>query len=200
MIASSSDIRAAIRVYYGGSGSTPKQPVAQAVKVEHLEARASAPPEEPKVPPPPAKPKVAEAKPPSPPPSPPAQKPAPAKPTPSKPTYDDAPEIEAKHIPIPPRKKGRAIALTFLDGTKINLPAPRVHKKARIEAPTGDEAEELTARDLVSALRAVSHGAEASEILGENPRWEAMFAALLSLLLRKHLIADWEFVEEFRKV
>ncbi len=46
----------------------------------------------------------------------------------------------------------------------------------------------------------MSHGAEASEILGENPRWEAMFAALLSLLLRKHLIADWEFVEEFRKI
>ncbi|GAC1353566.1 MAG: hypothetical protein NVSMB47_06210 [Polyangiales bacterium] len=53
---------------------------------------------------------------------------------------------------------------------------------------------------MIAALRAVSHGADASEILGENPKWEKIFAALLSLLLRKHLIADWEFVEEYRKI
>jgi hypothetical protein len=52
----------------------------------------------------------------------------------------------------------------------------------------------------VSALRAVTHGADASEILGESPKWEMLFAALLSLLLRKGLIADWEFIEEIRKV
>ena len=28
---------------------------------------------------------------------------------------------------------------------------------------------------------------------------EAVFAALLSLLLKKHLIADWEFVDELKK-
>jgi hypothetical protein len=59
--------------------------------------------------------------------------------------------------------------------------------------------DQLTARDLVSALRAVAHGADASEILGAEPRWEAMFSALLSVLLKKGLIADWEFIEEFRK-
>ena len=58
----------------------------------------------------------------------------------------------------------------------------------------------MTARDLVSALRAVAHGVDASEILGTEPRWEALFSALLSILLRKGLIADWEFVEEFRKI
>ncbi|AKT39790.1 hypothetical protein [Chondromyces crocatus] len=58
----------------------------------------------------------------------------------------------------------------------------------------------LTARDLVAALRAVSHGADAADVLGDNVRWEAMFAALLSLLLRKHVIADWEFVEELKKI
>ena len=31
-----------------------------------------------------------------------------------------------------------------------------------------------------------------------NP--QKLFAALLSVLLRKHLIADWEFVEEFKKI
>jgi len=63
-------------------------------------------------------------------------------------------------------------------------------------APPSDR---LTARDLLAALRAAAHGADASEVLGENVRWEAMFAALLSLLLKKHLIADWEFVEELKK-
>jgi type IV pilus assembly protein PilB len=119
---------------------------------------------------------------------------------------DDGPEIEAIPIPLPARrdKPKRSIALTFLDGTTISLPAPRTKgRPAPVESPpesspTGEDG--LTARDLVAALRAVSHGAEASEILGDNPRWEAMFAALLSLLLKKHLIADWEFVEEFRKI
>jgi hypothetical protein len=53
---------------------------------------------------------------------------------------------------------------------------------------------------LIAALRAVSHGADASEILGNDLPWEALFSALLSLLLKKHLIADWEFVEELKRV
>lgn len=138
-------------------------------------------------------------------------------------TYDDAPEIEAVSIPLPARrgKAARTIALTFLDGTTISLPAPKAKTKTKTAAspqrpqdqdddvppveerssqPPSEGSDELTARDLISALRAVSHGADASEILGENPRWEALFAALLSLLLKKRLIADWEFVEEFRKI
>lgn len=214
MIASPSDIRAAIRVYYGGgvAPSAPKQPVA--VKVEHVEpprdskpspepkpaaaskpAGAEAKAEKPAEPPqPPQKPAAPEPKPPR------VESPAPATAAPQPSAYDDAPEIEAKSIPIPPRKKKRAIALTFLDGTTINLPAPRVRKKREEAPPEAENEDSLTARDLVSALRAVANGADASEILGDNPRWEAMFAALLSLLLKKHLIADWEFVEEFRKL
>jgi hypothetical protein len=93
------------------------------------------------------------------------------------------------------------ISLTLLDGTTISIPAPP--KGARASAPDleGPQvSDQLTARDLVSALRAVAHGADASEILGTEPRWEAIFSALLSILLRKGLIADWEFVEEFRKI
>lgn len=207
MIASASDIRSAIRVYYGGgTQSVPK------VKVEHVEAPLPA------APPAPTPPVIAEAPAPAaaaststtePEPIPlVAQAPAPVAPAPvpvKTPSYDDAPEIEATAIPLPPRKPRKAIALTFLDGTTINLPAPRA-RTAKKEgpaptesAPASAEEAELTARDLVAALRAVSGGAEASEVLGDNPRWERMFAALLSLLLRKHLIADWEFVEEFRK-
>ncbi|MBL8715580.1 MAG: hypothetical protein JNL79_06265 [Myxococcales bacterium] len=220
MIASASDIRAAIRAYYGGgTASVPKQPTAPAVQVAK---------EEPADEPPPTRVSVPHAKAAAPPPAPTAVAAPPeaklevvAEPTPVAPTapvatapvapaapappVDDSPEIEARSITLPPRRgKGKAIALTFLDGTQISLPAPRTRRGAERPEPKAEEPEEgaeheLTARDLVSALRAVSHGADASEILGENPRWEAMFAALLSLLLRKHLIADWEFVEEFRK-
>jgi type IV pilus assembly protein PilB len=102
------------------------------------------------------------------------------------------------------RTKGGAkmIALTLLDGTTIRLPA----KSKAAADPSGAAApppqlpaEQLTARDLITALRAAARGADASEVLGENARWEAMFAAVLSVLLKKHLIADWEFVEELKK-
>jgi hypothetical protein len=97
------------------------------------------------------------------------------------------------------------VTLTLLDGTKVNLPAKSAAaKKKRLpsDPPATEEpaGEGLTARDLVAALRAVSHGADASEILGENVRWEALFSALLSLMLKKRMIADWEFVEEYKKV
>ncbi len=109
--------------------------------------------------------------------------------------------VPAREPSMPPGKRAgnaRFIELTLLDGTTVRLPA-KTTKAAPTAARPGSE-EQLTARDLVAALRAVSHGADASEILGENVRWEAMFAALLSLLLKKHLIADWEFVDEIRKI
>jgi hypothetical protein len=92
------------------------------------------------------------------------------------------------------------VSLTLLDGTTIKLP-PRAAGSAAeaTKMPSNRAAQELTARDLVTALRAASEGADASEILGETPRWEPIVAALLSLLLKKHLVADWEFVEEYMR-
>jgi type IV pilus assembly protein PilB len=123
---------------------------------------------------------------------------------------DSGPQIEAREISMPaPRKGGgRMVTLTLLDGTQVNLPAregvaPKPEPKLPSSvpaAPEGGEGNELTARDLIAALRAVSHGADASEILGKDVQWEALFSALLSLLLKKQLIADWEFVEEYKKV
>jgi hypothetical protein len=100
------------------------------------------------------------------------------------------------------------VSLTLLDGTTIKLPArpksnpdlsPTLAKAVAAEPSPGLESG-LTARDLIAALRAVSHGTDASEVLGNHVRWESVFAALLAVLLRKHLIADWEFVEELKKV
>ncbi len=116
-------------------------------------------------------------------------------------------------IPEPRGRAPRMIALTLLDGTTIALPAPRKRKRVETianpdstpeeEPPSTlgeDERAGMTARDLIAALRAVYHGADANEILGKDARWEAMFAALLSVLLRKGLVADWEFVEDLRKI
>jgi type IV pilus assembly protein PilB len=133
-----------------------------------------------------------------------------------------APEVEAapdevaarsEEAAVPaeiPKPRGgkapRMVSLTLLDGTTITLPARKRARGEERAAPADargsrpDEDVGLTARDLVAALRAVSHGADATEILGSNVRWEAMFAALLSVLLKKHLIADWEFVDEFKRI
>jgi type IV pilus assembly protein PilB len=177
MIAARSDIRAAIRVYYHGEAP---QPV---------------------VPPAPPSPK------PAPPPKPQAQQPRTIPPEelledlsslpPSADSPDASPEIEAKEIT--PKKRTPSIPMvevTLLDGTTIQLPA----RRGRAPTEPAPAETELTARDLVSALRAVAHGADASEILGEAPQWEPLVAAILSVLLRKGLVADWEFLEELRKI
>jgi hypothetical protein len=98
------------------------------------------------------------------------------------------------------------VSLTLLDGTTISLPA-KSKRGAEISEPepepepsSPDGGTGLTARDLVVALRAVAQGADGSEVLGGDVRWESAFAAILSLLLKKHLIADWEFVDELKKM
>jgi hypothetical protein len=67
-------------------------------------------------------------------------------------------------------------------------------------AAEADEAEQISARDVVAALRAAVHGVDATEIIGQTPRWEAMFSALLAVLLRKGLVTDAEFVEELKRI
>jgi type IV pilus assembly protein PilB len=126
---------------------------------------------------------------------------------------------EVESIPRPRGRAPRMVSLTLLDGTTINLPAkrrpkafPDTSRPAAAEGEDGavrtvssaapgpdDGVQGLTARDLVLALRVVANGADASEVLGSNLRWEALFSALLSLMLKKHLIADWEFIDELKK-
>jgi type IV pilus assembly protein PilB len=185
MIAARSDIRAAIRVYYPGETSAPEQ--------------AQVPPAPPS--PKPAVPKKDAAPPRTLPPeelledAPTSEEIPPSAPVPSVDSPTASPEIEAKEITIPKRAVPM-IALTLLDGTTIQLPA----RKGRSPSSPAPTETELTARDLVTALRAVSHGANAADVLGEAPKWEPIVAALLSVMLRKGLIADWEFLEEYRKI
>jgi type IV pilus assembly protein PilB len=201
MIAPASDIRSAIRAYYGVEqvDETPghderavseKPPAVQPTAAAAPQAVATpvapavvakSPPDKPVSVIPPVAPLPAESIPPS-----------------------DSPTIEAREIsmPAPPRRRGRRmVTLTLLDGTQVNLPARTSRPPAAPkDGKPPEDGAQLTARDLVAALRAVSHGADASEILGDKARWEPLFAALLELLLKKHLIADWEFVAEYKKI
>ena len=93
---------------------------------------------------------------------------------------------------------GDRISVTVIEAREASMPAPRrggagahdhahhagryAHSSCRRRgAPSRRLAEEeqLTARDLVAALRAAAHGADTDDILGDNKRWEKLFAALL---------------------
>lgn len=92
------------------------------------------------------------------------------------------------------KEKPRFITMTLLDGTQVRLPA--ASKKGAIADTPADQG--LTARDLVKALKARADGRDTQDILGDAS-WETLFATMLSILLRKGLVADWEFVEEWQK-
>jgi type IV pilus assembly protein PilB len=115
------------------------------------------------------------------------------------PNVGESGAVNSRRVGMPEPRRGaahRMITVTLLDGTEIKLPA-------RSSSADGEEpmpGEQLTARDMVVALRAAVHGTDASQILGKDPRWERLVAALLAVLLRKHLIADWEFIDEYNKL
>ena len=207
MIACPSDVRAAIRVYYLGEAAPPAPVIpAPPSSVTALPQGAPAAPGSVVAPAPSS-----------------TQLTKPAAVAPSAdatlesvpPESDDSPEAapdiqaEEREVAAPKRRGPRMFSLTLLDGTTISLPTPPKKRQSapdsaaperpHEEAPAPALSDQLTARDLVSALRAVAHGADASEILGETD-WQACFAALLSLMLKKNLIADWEFIEELRKI
>jgi type IV pilus assembly protein PilB len=215
MIACPSDIRAAIRVYYlGESASAPPAAPSVAVVAQPI-AKPAVPPVQAskQVRSPPANVAPVAAAPPVPTaqaaptgPAEPQRKRAASVPdsAPQRSRADSVSDWSGQdQEPGTGRKfRPKMLSLTLLDGTTISVPAPKKRgSMPDIEAPPGEElSDQLTARDLISALRAVAHGADASEILGTEPRWEALFSTLLSILLRKGLIADWEFIEEFRKI
>jgi type IV pilus assembly protein PilB len=111
---------------------------------------------------------------------------------------DDAPVLEVNEVDLSQRRK-RGRQLTLLDGTTIKLPTEkkRVGARRRSEPSPSDD---LSAMDLLAALRAAAHGVDSTDVLGENLRWEKMMAAVLALLLRKHLILERELLDELKKI
>jgi len=114
---------------------------------------------------------------------------------------DDAPVLEVGEVDLSQRRK-RGRQLTLLDGTTIKLPTAGAAVKKRDTHRRRSEPphDEITAADVVAALRAAAHGVDSVDVLGENLRWEKMMAAVLTLLLRKHLILERELLEELKKI
>ncbi|MCB9617235.1 MAG: hypothetical protein H6721_16100 [Sandaracinus sp.] len=201
MVAPPTDIRNAIRVYY--LGMAPKAPEAprrarrhtDEVVIQDVAAKAATPEPAaepapaPEVAPEPAPPEEVEA-------SHPKTDPAPA---PEEPTKDEVPTVEAARAEVresaPKKPKQRFVTLTLLDGTTVRLPAPRKSGEDTEAEPRGGA---LTAADLVRALLAKGQGAAVDDVLGKAS-WEVLCATILQLMLKKGLVADWEFVEAYKK-
>lgn len=188
MIACPTDVRSAIRVYYGAGDSMVAQPPPGSANLAPIAgtSRSSTPP---RPPPPPVPAAPAHAAP-----SHAVAPPPPPRVSASGDHPDAEPEIEAKEVEVTRRPARPMIAVTMLDGTTLRLPG---RGGAEEGASKGGA---MTARDLVRALRAMARGKERSEIPFEVPKFEELFAALLSVLMRKGLVADWEFIEELKKV
>jgi type IV pilus assembly protein PilB len=106
--------------------------------------------------------------------------------------------VEAESVELPdPRASDpppQMVTLTLLDGTVVKLPALE-------KGPLSNrEPQKLTARDLIDALRVRAHGGDASQVVDDSINWELMFTSLLSILIKKRLIHDWEFVDEMKKL
>lgn len=232
MIASPTDIRAAIRAFYapplpepplpgaggvlvpsissgasaaivssaGGGAAPAKVPAAEALD-EPFASSVPAPPSPPSASSP--SPRATSVRPPAPPAAPASAERAP--------TAAESRAARRNSVappdPTPARtsapRKQRMISLTLLDGTTIQIPAQRRRLSEEPPAPetagATEQGDRLTTHDLVAALRAVAHGAEPGETLGDT-RWESVVAALLTLLMKKQLITDWEFAETLAKM
>ncbi len=179
MVASPGDIENAIRVYYLGLPPIERKKPAPAAK----------PPPEPRAEELPTEELEEERE----------EAPAPPSPAPAAPEPEPAPVAKPSQPP-PARPRGAAfLTLTLLDGTQVRLPSPGAKKKRKTDEAEEPRAERgLTTRDLIHALAARAAGEDVSKVLPDDA-WEPLFAALLSLLVKKGLIADWEFVDEWKK-
>lgn len=109
------------------------------------------------------------------------------RPTPEPPEVHPRDEAPAKP---PATGRGKFVTLTLLDGTTVRLPSQGGRAAATDRR--------LTAHDLIAALQAKAEGKDVSALLPDSS-WETLLATLLSLLVRKGLVADWEFVDEYMK-
>ena len=186
MVAPPTDIRNAIRVYYLGAPPEPA-PAPRTATRQPPPAEEEVAVEVPADAPTPAEARVEPAE---------AAEGADAGESAETAPPEEAAESDAAKSEPAPKKRERKssfVTLTLLDGTTVRLPAKR-DEPEEAPAPRG-----LTANDLVSALLARAQGADVDDILPPDARWETLMATVLQLLLKKGLVADWEFVEAFKK-
>jgi hypothetical protein len=98
-------------------------------------------------------------------------------------------EIEKHMFGVGGGKHRKAVSLTLLDGTTIDFGGA-----AKKQPPT----ENFTRQDLIAGLRAAAQGTPIEGFLPSD-RWEDYMAALLSVLMRKHLVMFDELMDEIKK-
>lgn len=100
------------------------------------------------------------------------------------------------------------VALTLLDGTTLTLPArsskpapvvPETLVSAPDDASPDATIDQPPPSELITALRAITAGESPTALLDGKARWETLFAALLSLLVKKRLITEAELLEELKR-
>jgi type IV pilus assembly protein PilB len=99
-------------------------------------------------------------------------------------------EAERRLFGVGRARPTTGFALTLLDGTQISFG----HVKRQKASSLLDPGAKLTQDDLLAGLRAAARGTDLDGFLPSD-RWEAYTAALLGVLMRKHLV----FFEEFSK-
>jgi hypothetical protein len=170
MIAGPSDIAAAIRAYYYDDDDDSSEAPGPVAPVAHPAAGKPKPPAGLKV---------------SQPPPPPTEKP-------KAPMSEDKQralrEVEKHMFGVGSDKAKKGISLTLLDGTQINFGGNAAKKSS------GDADVQL----LIEGLRARASGAVEPGSLPSD-HWEDYLAAVLEILLRKHLISPAELISELAR-
>jgi type IV pilus assembly protein PilB len=104
-------------------------------------------------------------------------------------------EAERRLFGVGRDRPTKGFALTLLDGTQISFGTV----KKRKPSSSLDPGARLTQEDLLAGLKAAAQGTAVDGFL-PSERWEAYTAALLGVLMRKHLVFFEEFMKELESV
>ena len=104
-------------------------------------------------------------------------------------------EAEKRLFGVGNKRASGGFSLTLLDGTTVSLGRPIKKKGAAVDAAEG----RLTREDLLKGLAAAAQGTPLDGFLPSD-RWEPYLAALLKILLNKHLVFYEEFMKELESM
>jgi len=102
-------------------------------------------------------------------------------------------EAERRLFGVGQNKPKRSFSLTLLDGTTLSF-GPSAKKPASASLTPGKVGKE----DLLAALKAAAQGTPIDDFLPSD-RWEAFVGAMISVLMRKHLLMFDELMDELDK-
>jgi type IV pilus assembly protein PilB len=105
-------------------------------------------------------------------------------------------EAERRLFGVGGARPTKGFALTLLDGTQISFGPGMAKRKSSSRLDSGAS---LTREDLLAGLKAAARGQALDDFLPSD-RWEAYTAALLGVLMRKHLVFFEELMKELEEI